>query len=158
MASSLSLSWLSIQWSLGDPYDVSLFAVCLLGSDELWVYDQIYVFIHESYLSLLWSLICMTDYSLIFLLRYLGFVWPTWSIYLAMGRGALWWVRSCGAQSQWQKETWHAYIVSIKDKTMGSIPTWIDLVYIMSSFLRHYSISPWTQYTRCMVDSGRCVE
>ena len=38
-----SLSWLSIQWSLGDPYDVSLFAMCLLGSDEFWVYDQIYV-------------------------------------------------------------------------------------------------------------------
>ena len=141
---SLSLSWLSIQWSLGDPYDLSLFAVCLLGSDELWVYDQIYVFIHESYLSLLWSLICMIDYSLIFLLWYLGFLWLTWSIYLAMGRGALWWVRSYGAWSQWQKGKWHVCIVAIKDNKMGSIPTWIDLVYIMSSFLLHYSVSPWT--------------
>ena len=31
----LSLAGFSIQWSLGDPYDVTLFAVCLLGSDEL---------------------------------------------------------------------------------------------------------------------------
>ena len=48
--------------------------MCLLGFDELLVYDQIYVFIHESYLSLLCSLICMIAYSLVFLLRYLGFV------------------------------------------------------------------------------------
>ena len=41
-----------IQWSLGDLFDVTLFTVYLLGSDELCVYDQIYVFIHESYLSL----------------------------------------------------------------------------------------------------------
>ena len=31
----LSLAEFSIQWSLEDPYDVTLFAVCLLGSDEL---------------------------------------------------------------------------------------------------------------------------
>ena len=31
----LSLAEFSIQWSLGDPYDVTLFAVCFLGSDEL---------------------------------------------------------------------------------------------------------------------------
>ena len=52
---------------------LTLFAVCLLGSGELWVYDQIYLFIHESYWSLLWSLICMITYRLVFLLRYLGF-------------------------------------------------------------------------------------
>ena len=65
------------------------FAVCLLGSDELWVYDQIYLFISMKVFEFLWSLLCMIAYSLVFLLRYLGFVWPTWSIYLAMGRGAL---------------------------------------------------------------------
>ena len=43
MASSLSLN--SQYNGLGDPYDVTLFAVCLLGSDELRVYDQIYLFI-----------------------------------------------------------------------------------------------------------------
>ena len=31
----LSLAKFSIQWSLRDPYDVTLFAVCLLGSNEL---------------------------------------------------------------------------------------------------------------------------
>ena len=40
--------------------DAHSFAVSLLGSDELLVYDQIYVFIHESYLSLLISY--MHDY------------------------------------------------------------------------------------------------
>ena len=34
----------------------------------------------------------------------------------------------------------HACIVALKDNKMGSIPTWIDLVYIMSSFLLHYSV------------------
>ena len=41
----LSLSRLSIKWSLGDPYDVSILVVCLLGSDEFRVYDQLYLFI-----------------------------------------------------------------------------------------------------------------
>ena len=49
MASSLSFD--SQYNGLGDPYDVTHFAVCLSESDELWVYDQIYLFIHESYLS-----------------------------------------------------------------------------------------------------------
>ena len=31
----LSLAEFSIQWSLGDPYDVILFTVCMLRSDEL---------------------------------------------------------------------------------------------------------------------------
>ena len=31
-------------------------------------------------------------------------------------------------------------IIAIKDNKMGSIPTWIDLVYIISSFLLHYSV------------------
>ena len=28
---------------LGDLFDVTLFAVCLSRSDELWVYDQVYL-------------------------------------------------------------------------------------------------------------------
>ena len=28
---------------LGDLFDVTLFAVCLLRSDELWAYDQVYL-------------------------------------------------------------------------------------------------------------------
>ena len=53
---------------LEDPYDVTLFAVCLLGFDELWVYDQIYVFIRESYLSLFDIL-----YAWLFIASYLFF-------------------------------------------------------------------------------------
>ena len=73
-----------------------------------------------------WSRICMITYSLIFLLQIFGLVRPTRSIFLAMGRGALWWVRSYGAQSQWQKGTWHVCIIAIKDNKMGSISTEID--------------------------------
>ena len=61
------------------------------------------LYIHESYLSLLWYPICMISYSLVFLLRIFDLFRPTRSIFLAMGRGALWWVRSCGVLSQWQK-------------------------------------------------------
>ena len=45
MASSLSLI-LNTMFSvdvLGDLFDVTLFAVCLSRSDELWVYDQVYL-------------------------------------------------------------------------------------------------------------------
>ena len=79
-------------------------------------------------------------YSLVFLLRSIDLVWPTRLIYLAMGRGVLWWVRSCGAQSQWQKGTWHVCIVAIKGKNMGFIHAWVYFVYIMSSCLRRYSV------------------
>ena len=34
----------------------------------------------------------------------------------------------------------HMCIIAMKDKKMGSIPTLIDLVYVMSSFLLHYSV------------------
>ena len=89
----------------------------------------------------LWSLICMIAYSLVFLLRYLGFVWPTWSIYLAMGRGALWWVRSYGAWSQWQKGNRHVCIVSTKDNKMRSISTTIDKRISSTSCHRSYCIT-----------------
>ena len=35
----------------------------------------------------------------------------------------------------------HVLTVVIKDNKMGYIPTRIDLVYIMSLFLLHYSVS-----------------
>ena len=70
-----------------------------------------------------WSLICMIIYSLVFILRIFGLVRPTRLIFLSMGRGALWWVRSDGAWSQWQKGNRHVCIVAIKDNKMGSIST-----------------------------------
>ena len=144
MASSLSL-WFSIQSSPRCSWRsiwCNEFSWCICW--DLMNCEFMIRSIYEYYLSLLWTLICMILIaSYIFLLRNFGLVWPT-RFFLAMGRGALWWVRSWGAQSQWQKETWHACIVAIKDNKMGSIPTWIDLVYIMSSFLLHHSVSPWT--------------
>ena len=50
-----------------------------------------------------WSLICMISYILVFLLWIFDLVRPTRSIFLTMGRGALWWVQSSGVLSQWQK-------------------------------------------------------
>ena len=89
-----------------------------------------------------WSLICMITYSLVFLLRIFGLVRPTRLIFLAMGRGALWWVRSCGAQSQWQKETWHACIIATKDKKVGSISIAIDKRILSTSCHHSYCITP----------------
>ena len=88
------------------------------------------------------SPICMIAYSLEFLLRYLGFVWPTWSIYLAMGRGALWWVWSYGAWSQLQKWNRHVCIVATKDKKTGSISATIDKRILSTSCHRSYCITP----------------
>ena len=113
--------------------------MCLLRSDELWVYDQFYLWIllESSLKSFMHDL-----YALVFLLRNFGLVWPTRLIFLDMGRGALWWAQSCGAQSQWQKGTWHAFV---------SLPLrikWWSL-FILIGFtlstschlcLRHYSI------------------
>ena len=61
-----------------------------------------------------------SQYSLVFLPSF-GSVRPTRSIFLSIGRGALWWVRCYGAWSQWQKGNRHACIVVIKDNKMGSI-------------------------------------
>ena len=88
-----------------------------------------------------WSLICMITYRLIFLLQISGLVRTTRSIFLAMGRGALWWVRSYGARSQWQKGIRHVCIVAIEDKKMEFISYCMSLsLYIMSSFLMRYSV------------------
>ena len=46
--------------SCGDLFNVILFWGVFVETDELWVYDHIYVFMHESYLSLLISY--MHDY------------------------------------------------------------------------------------------------
>ena len=130
MASSLSLwilntmvSWRSI-WC-------NSFAVCLLGSMNFeFMIGSIFLYPWKLF-QFLWSLICMISYSLVFLLQYLGFVWPTWSIYLAMGRGDLWWVRPYGSWSQWQKGKRHICIVAIKDNKMGVY------FYINRSCLHH---------------------
>ena len=142
------------------------FALCLLGSMNFEFMIRSMFLSMKVYLSLLWSLICMIDYSLVFLLWYLGFVWPTWSIYLAMGRGALWWVRSYGAWSQWQKGNRHVCIVATKDKKMGSISNTIDKRILSTSCHRSYCITPFfhelNTLDACWIavdvwsNSGRC--
>ena len=55
--------------------------MCLSRSDELWVYDQIYlwIIIDSSLNSVIWlSYLCKS-------LRIIGLVWPTRLIFLAMG-------------------------------------------------------------------------
>ena len=97
-----SLSWFSIQWSLGDLFDVPLF--CGMCWDPMNFEFRIRsMFLSMKVIWVFWSLIWMITYSLIFFLRIIGLVRPTRSIFLAMGRDALWWVRSCGVRSQWQK-------------------------------------------------------
>ena len=49
MASSHFLDLNTMFSSLGDLFDVILFAVCLSRSDELWVYDQDYLLIIFDY-------------------------------------------------------------------------------------------------------------
>ena len=90
----------------------------------------------------LWSLICMITYNLVFLLRIFGLVRPTRSIFLAMGRGALWWVRSYGAWSQWQKGDRHVCIVAIKDNKTRSISAAINKCMSSTSCHRSYCITP----------------
>ena len=127
-------SWLLHIWC-------NSFAVCLLGSNELWVYDQIYV-LSMKVIWVFWSLICMITYSLVFLLRIFGLVGPTRLIFLAMGRGALWWVRSRGVLSQWLKGQQGTYcIIAIEVKKMGFTSYCLSLsLYIMSSCLKRYSV------------------
>ena len=83
----------------------------------------------------------MIAYSLVFLLRIFGLVRPTRLIFLAMGRGAfvMGSILRCSFPAT-EGAARHACIVAIKDNKMGAIPTLIDLVYIMSLFLLHYSI------------------
>ena len=114
----------------------SIFAVCLLGSDELWVYDQI---IHEYYLSFLWTFLCLIIIAL-YSLWSTDLVWPTRLIFLAMGE-VLCNGFDLAALNPSEKKGHDTYcIVAIKDKKMGFIHTWVYLVYIMSSCLRRYSV------------------
>ena len=115
-----------------------------------------------------WSLICMISYSLIFLLWIFGLVRPTRSIFLATGRGALWWVRSYGAWSQWQKELQGTYcIVAIEDNKMFfyHIHEFIPLhhVILLKALLCSYELNTlnacwiavdvWSNSSRCRQES-----
>ena len=83
MASSVSLIFNTMFSSMffGDLFDVVLFAVCLLRSDELWVYDRVYlciIFESSEFFYVRLSYLCKS-------LRIISLVWPTRLIFLAMG-------------------------------------------------------------------------
>ena len=135
-----SLSWFTIQRSLGDPYDVTLFAVCLLGSDEHWVYDQtmflsinvIWVF---SELFYAWLNIFVFLFKLLVWLVQLDWYFLQWEKCLALGS-----ILRCpfpvtvGAAR-------HVLYCAIEDKKMGLISYFLSLsLYIMSSCLKRYSV------------------
>ena len=105
--------------------------MCLLRSDELWIYDQL---IYEYYLNLLWILICMIWY-LCNSLRTIGLVCPTRLVFLAMGEAL-----SFGFNLAWfLRDTY--WIVATKGKKMGFSSYCLSLfLYIMSSYLKCYFV------------------
>ena len=142
LSRSLSLSFDSQYNGLLEIYLMSLFLRCVC-----WDPMNFEFMISSMFLSMkviwvfFWSLICMITYILAFFLRIFGLVRPTRSIFLSMERSALWWVRSYGAWSQWQKGNRHVCIVAIEDNKMGFISYCMNLsLYIMSSCLRRYSV------------------
>ena len=95
--------------------------------------------IYEQYLNLPRILLCMIGY-LCKSLRIISLVWPTRLVFLAMGE-----VFSFGfnlavtfpSDSRGSK----ARIVAIEDKKMGFTSYCLSLfLYIMSSYLKHYSV------------------
>ena len=110
----------------------------LLGSDELWVYDQICLSMKFIWVSLISY---MHDcYSLIFLLQIFGLVRPTGLIFLVMGE-VLCNGFDLAVLDPSDKRGHDTYcIVAIKGKNKGFIHTWVYFIYIMSSCLRHYSV------------------
>ena len=109
---------------------------------SLW--SDLSLFIHESHLSffdILYAWLLITSY-------FFSDIWVSFAnlIYLSCN------VKRCFVMASilrcpfpvTEGAARHACIVAIKNKKMGSIPTWMDLVYIMSSFLLHYSVFPGT--------------
>src|SRR3989337_2205118 len=102
----------------------SSFAVRLLRSDELWIYDQI---IYEYYLSLICTLLCMIKIALYFL-RSIDLVWPTRLVFLAMGEVLCdGFNPAVSSPSDSRGSEARICIVAIKAKNMGFYP--IDWIY-----------------------------
>ena len=78
--------------------------------------------------------------SLIFLLRSMSLVWPT-ILFILPWEGMLGNGFNLVVLNPSDRKGHDTCVVAIKDKKMEYIPTLIDLVYIMSSFLLHYSVS-----------------
>ena len=90
-------------------------------------------------------------------LRIISLVWPTRLIFLAMGEVLRFGFNHAVLDPSDRKGNDMYCIFAIEDKKMGVISYCMNLsLYIMSSCLRRcYSI---LMNSRCMLDSGRCVE
>ena len=138
MASSLSLIFNTMFSAMFvEIYSMqSSFAVHLLRSDELWIYDQI---IYEYYSSLLWTLLCMIKIAFVFLsdlliwFGQLDWFFLQWERCLVMGS-----ILRCSILVTEGDITY--CIIAIKEKRMGFIHAWVYFVYIMSCCLRRYSV------------------
>ena len=90
--------------------------------------------------------------------RIISLVWPTRLIFLAMGEVLSFGFNLAVLDPNDKRGTDMYCIVAIEDKKMGFISYCLSLsLYIMSSCLMRYSILM-NLYSRCMLDSGRCVE
>ena len=146
MASSLSLVWFSIQWSLGDPYDVTLLRCVCWDRWTLSLWSGLSFYIHESYLSFfdllyaqllvasyffsdIWVLFCQLD---LFILQWEGVLCDGFDLTVL------------DPNDRKGTDTYVSLLLRIKRWDLYLHNIQMDLVYIMSSFLLHYSVSPWT--------------
>ena len=111
--------------------------MCLFGSDELWVYDQIYPWILfesslNSFMYDCYSFVFLSD--LLIWLGQLDWFFLQWERCFVMGSILGCWILVT------ERDMTHIFIVAIKDKRMGFIHVWVYFFYIMSSCLRRYSI------------------
>ena len=111
--------------------------MCLSRSDELWIYDQVYLWIIiESSLN---SFICLS--YLCKSLRIIGLVWPTRLIFLAMGEVLSLRFNLAVLDPSDRKGNDTYCIVAIEHKKMGFTSYCMSLsLYIMSSCLKRYSV------------------
>src|SRR3990170_8981818 len=96
--------------------------------------------IYEQYLNLLGILLCMIGY-LCKSLRIISLVWPTRLIFLAMGEVLSFGFNLALLDPSDSRGNDTYCIVAIEDKKMGFISYCLSLsLYIMSSYLRRYSV------------------
>ena len=89
----------------------------------------------------------------------ISLVWPTRLIFLAMGEVLSFGFNLALLDPSDRKGNDTYCIVAIEDKKMGFISYCMSLsLYIMSSYLKHYSVCHELNTLRCMLESGPGVE
>ena len=138
MASSLFCSQykvlLDVLWDL---FDVILFAVCFSRSDQLWVYDQDYLWtiFESSKFFYVWLVISASLFELSVWFGLLDWSFLQWEKCLDLGS-----ILQCPFPVTVGEQGTYC-IVTIKDKKMGFISYCMSLsLYFMSSCLKRYSV------------------